>query len=124
MRLLLAAWLALWAAFSLPWGSLTTAAHWERVRPPRVNSWRPRAEHVLNFLFYVPLVPIGAGVGFAAAPLVGAGVAFSAAAEAIQLFSTDRFPDPKDLGLNTAGTLLGAGIVTGVRARRRRSPAG
>ena len=119
MRVLLTVWLALWAVFSIPWGSLTTAAQWERVNPPRVESWGPRAVHVLNFLFYVPLVPIGAGVGFAAAPLIGAGVALSAAAEAIQLFSTDRFPDPRDVGLNTAGTLIGAAIVAGVRTRRR-----
>ena len=108
-------WLVSWAAFSMPWTGVTDRARWERLRAPRVPADRVRV-HVLNVAFYVPVPALGVGLGWSLPVAVATGFAFSAAAEALQLYSIDRIPDMNDLLLNCAGTLLGAAVV---RRRRR-----
>jgi hypothetical protein len=119
MRLLAVAWFILWAMLSLPWNSASTTAQWDRVRPARLASLRVRVDHALNFLFYVPLVPLGSRLGWSTPASIATGAILSATAETAQLFSTERSPDPKDLSLNIAGTLVGAGLLAAVRSRAR-----
>src|SRR5687768_10339312 len=117
MRVLAVVWVVAWAAFSIPWNSASPTARWDRIRPPRIGSATVRADHILNFLFYVPVAPIGARLGWALPTLVVAGAAFSVTAEAVQLFSTDRNPDGNDVVLNVAGTLVGVALVHNLRRR-------
>ena len=121
MRWLAVLWLALWAAFSIPWTTATSTPQWERVRPPRVRAAsRVRADHVLNVLFYIPVAPLGSSLGWSLPPLVAAGAMLSLTAEALQLFSLDRSPDGNDVIANTAGTTIGAALVLMSRRRRQR----
>jgi VanZ family protein len=116
---LLGTWLLLWAAFSLPWTSVSSSPHWERARPPRIrSSSRLRPDHVLNLLFYVPAVPLGAALDCSLPGSVIASAALSIAAEGTQLFSTDRAPDGNDIVANIGGAVIGA---IGVLVYRRRS---
>lgn len=123
MRWLCVAWLTAWALFSLPWVSLTSTPHWERFRPPRVRAAsRIRPDHVLNVLFYLPVVPLGSALGYPLLGSVTTGTAMSASAEIIQLFSTQRAPDGNDLIANIGGTVAGAVGVVLYRRRRPASP--
>ena len=121
MQWLAIVWIALWGTFSIPWTTATSTPHWERVRPPRIRAQsRVRADHVLNVLFYVPVVPIGSRLGRRVTPLVVAGVMLSVTAETMQLFSAERDPDGNDLLANTAGTIIGAAVVLLWRRRQLR----
>ena len=112
MRWPIIVWVCLWLLFSVPWTSATPVPQWEHVRPPRVRAQsRVRPDHVLNVLFYVPLVPLGARLGYSLPGLVLAGATFSVVAEALQLFSLERSPDGNDVIANIGGTALGAGLV-------------
>jgi VanZ family protein len=123
MRWLCVAWLTAWALFSLPWASATATPHWERVRPPRVRAASHiRLDHVLNVLFYVPLAPLGAGLGYPLLGSVMSGAVMSVTAETVQLFSTKRAPDGNDLIANLGGTVAGAIAVALYRRRHSASP--
>jgi VanZ family protein len=120
MRVLAAFWFVLWATFSIPWATSSPTPQWDRVRPPRVGPLgRVRPTHVLNFLFYIPVVPLGSRLGWSLPTLVVTGATLSLTAEAGQLFSRDRIPDVNDVILNVAGTLVGAALVYAARRRRR-----
>ena len=119
MRRAFVLWLCLWALFSVPWTSETATPQWERVRAPRVRTTSQlRPDHILNVLFYIPLSPLGAGLGWSLPLSVAAGGALSLTAEALQLFSTERSPDGNDIIANVAGTAIGAALVI---LRRRRT---
>jgi VanZ family protein len=120
MRALAAAWIVIWALASIPWTSATTHGQWSRVRPPRLGTMHLRADHVLNFLYYVPVAPIGAALGGPLPALVVAGGLMSATAEAAQVFSHGRNPDANDVIINVGGTVAGAALVYLVRRRRAR----
>ena len=121
-RWLLLTWLAAWAAFSLPWTSVTTTAHWERVRAPRVRAQsRVRLDHVLNVLFYVPAAPLASTLGWPVSIGVAGGAALSLTAESVQLFSENRAPDGNDLIANVGGATAGAVILVLYRRHIRQN---
>jgi VanZ family protein len=118
---LMVAWVVTWVAFSLPWTSVSSSPHWDRVAAPRVRATsRIRPDHILNVLFYVPVAPLGAAFGQSLRACIIAGGAFSLTAEAAQLFSSERAPDGNDVIANMAGTTMGAVAV--LLYRRRSSP--
>ena len=122
MRRAFVLWLCLWALFSIPWTSETATPQWDRVRPPRVRTTSQiRPDHVLNVLFYIPLAPLGAGLGWSLPISVAAGGALSLTAETLQLFSTKRSPDANDIIANVAGTAIGAALVAINRRRTARA---
>jgi VanZ family protein len=123
MRIVGLGWCLLWALFSVPWTTATSSPQWERVRPPRIR-WesRLRADHILNVAFYVPVTPIATALGARLTSAVGVGVAFSTAAETLQLFSRGRAPDGNDVIANVAGTALGAALVVHRRRSRTQPP--
>jgi VanZ family protein len=119
VRWLLVTWLVAWAAFSVPWTSVTSTPHWDRARPPRIRSTsRLRPDHVLNVLFYLPATPLVAALGYPISAGLIAGAALSLTAEALQLFSVTRAPDGNDLIANMGGTAFGAVGVWLYRRRR------
>jgi hypothetical protein len=121
-RWLLLTWLTAWAAFSLPWTSATTTAHWERVRAPRVRAQsRVRLHHVLNVLFYVPSSPLASTLGWPISIGVMGGAALSLTAESVQLFSENRAPDGNDIIANVGGATVGA-VALALCKRRIRNP--
>jgi VanZ family protein len=121
VRLLMAAWLFTWAAFSLPWTSASSIPHWDRVALPRFRATsRVRPDHLLNVLFYVPFAPLGAALGQSLRACTLAGGALSLTAEAAQLFSSERAPDGNDLIANIAGTTIGTFTVMLYRRRFHR----
>ena len=120
MRWPLIVWLCLWAGFSIPWVDATSTPHWERVRPPHVQSTsRVKPDHVLNVLFYVPLAPLASLAGWSLPLAVTAGTALSLTAEGLQVFSSDRSPDGNDFIANMAGTALGGALVMYYRRNRQ-----
>ena len=67
--------------------------------------------------FYVPVAPLGAGLGWPLPASLAAGAVLSLTAEGSQLFSVERDPDGNDVLANMLGTALGAIVL--LRSRRR-----
>ena len=120
MRSLGALWVVAWALLSVPWESSSATPHWHRVGMPRLGARRLHLDHVANVAFYLPIAPLGVGVGMSLPAAIAAGAGFSSAAEASQLFSTIRHPDANDVILNVGGTVTGATLFAFLRSRRRR----
>jgi VanZ family protein len=121
MRVVAIVWLLLWAFYSLPFTSFTPTPQWRRVGAPHAGPLRHlKPDHVLNVLFYIPLAPIAVTVGCPLGAAVAGGTGLSLAAEASQLFSTERSPDGNDVIANVAGTLVGAAIVSARKRSRER----
>jgi VanZ family protein len=79
-------------------------------------------DHVLNVLFYAPVGPLAAALGWPMSVGVGAGVVLSFAAEASQVFSENRAPDGNDVVANIAGAVAGAVAWSMYRRRTQRQP--
>src|SRR5262245_50169544 len=119
-RGLMLAWLAAWAAFSLPWMSATSTPHWDRVRPPYVHAYsRIHLDHVLNVLFYIPAAPLAAALKWPISAGLAVAVAMSLTAEGSQVFSEDRAPTGNDVVANIAGAAVGALGVSFFRGRTK-----
>ncbi len=114
-------WLLGWAVFSVPWSSFTTQPRVEQVNLIPFQKAR-RADQIRNFLYYVPAGALGLGIGLSPVATVVAATGLSAVAEASQIFSRRRFPSATDLMLNTAGALVGVGIMLASRAREESIP--
>jgi len=117
MRAVLVLWFAGWAIFGLPWTGFTPRPRFHRVSlvPFRTR----RRDQFLNFVYYVPLGIVGILMGWAPGLVAAAAAALSGITEALQVFSTNRFPSTTDLVLNTAGAVLGIAIVATLRQASR-----
>ena len=109
-------WLAGWALFSLPIADFRARPKYRHVILEPFKKFRP-GDALRNVVYYVPAGIIGLELGLAPLPTVAAAAGLSLAAEASQLFATDRFPSSSDVILNTAGAALG---VAWWSERRRR----
>jgi glycopeptide antibiotics resistance protein len=117
-------WIPLVWCISFPWTGRTAQAQWERVHPMPFSdpADKPR-DLIANLLLFIPF-----GYSFArgrprARAAVGAFVAAaatSASAEALQLFSTVRFPSGTDVLAAVSGALAGC-LLAAVRRKRRES---
>jgi glycopeptide antibiotics resistance protein len=125
-RLLIMSWLSIWAAFGIPWASLSAHPHWEHVRwVPIPRYYRSvvellsynRVDDLLNIGFYIPLGILCVVQGSRLTGAIGAGVVLSLITESSQLFSTHREASSIDLLTNVTGTIVGA--IAGASVLRR-----
>jgi hypothetical protein len=117
-----AGWLAGWAAFGLPWGSVSLSKRRRPILAPFRRGSYKRSDLVLNFVYYVPVGLFGELRGQSWVTTVGIAAGLSALTETIQMFSRNRYPSVSDLILNTLGAIAGftlAKIV--IRSRSLRS---
>ena len=117
----LAAWVALVIAVTVPWASYRPHPHWDRVVwiPFRSAVIRP-SDIADNVMLYVPLGWWWARRAPArlARPLGGAIVTafvLSVACEWSQVYSHGRFPSATDVSMNVLGAALGVIVVGRVR---------
>ena len=111
---------------SFPWIGFTLDPQWERVHlvPLTGPGDKPR-DMIANFILFVPfgysvarrrlLLP-----GLARAAGLAAVVSFSA--EAMQVFSTERYPSGTDLSVAILGALAGAGATFYSRRQSKGRP--
>jgi glycopeptide antibiotics resistance protein len=117
-------WFLGWAVFGLPWTGFTGRPRASRLNliPFRRSTYR-RRDLVLNFVYYVPLGIIGAGLGWGSGAILAAATALSGGTELIQMFSRDRYPSVTDVILNVCGAAAGVVFALAIRRiRGRRSP--
>jgi VanZ family protein len=115
-RVAAALWLLGWAMFSVPWSSFTPRPQVGQVDLHLFQN--RRADQLRNFLYYVPAGVIGLGLGLGTGGTIASAAALSGVAETVQIFSTSRVASVTDLMLNTAGALVGVGLVVLLRSRR------
>lgn len=124
-------WIPLVWLVSSPWTGFTWTAQWHRVQyVPFVGPADKARDVALNVLLFVPF---GLSAGWRRRPAqaltraTSLALAVSLSAEAMQLFSTRRFPSATDLLAGMVGSAIGAtaGLLLHTpRLERRRGGAG
>jgi glycopeptide antibiotics resistance protein len=112
-RLWLATWVGLIVVVVVPWGTLDSSSHWERMAwIPFVSPPVELDDMVANMLFYVPYGFLGVlNIGktpTAIRVVTGSAIALSLATEFTQVFSASRFPSMTDVACNVIGAFVGA----------------
>jgi glycopeptide antibiotics resistance protein len=117
MRAAAFVWLVAWAFVGLPWRSFTLRPSFDHVRLMPYQFGRP-SSHLLNVLAFVPLGICGDRIGWGPARVAQVAAGISMTTEALQLFSTRRYPSVSDVLSNTLGAILGVGMSRVARGRR------
>jgi glycopeptide antibiotics resistance protein len=112
-RLWLAIWIGLIVVVVVPWGTLGSSPHWERMAwIPFVSAPVELGDMVSNGLFYVPYGFLGVlNIGKTQTAIrvaTGSALALSLATELTQVFSASRFPSMTDVACNVVGAFVGA----------------
>lgn len=105
-------WIPLVWFISFPWIGFTLEPQWDRVHLLPLTDPGDKPEDIIaNFLLFVPF---GYSVARRRTPLMALGRAaglatvVSVTAEAMQLFSTERYPSATDVSVAIIGSLAGA----------------
>jgi glycopeptide antibiotics resistance protein len=104
-------WIPVVWIISFPWTDFTREPQWHRVHAAPFSDPADRLRDLLlNMMLFVPFGYSFAGrqEPFAILRATGIAVAVSVSAEALQLFSTERFPSGTDVTAAAAGALAGA----------------
>lgn len=112
-RLWLAIWVGLIVVVVVPWGTLDSSPHWERMAwIPFVSAPVELSDMAGNMFFYVPYGFLGVlNIGktqSAIRVVMGSAIALSLATEFTQVFSARRFPSMTDVACNVVGAFVGA----------------
>jgi glycopeptide antibiotics resistance protein len=104
-------WTLLVWIVSFPWSGLTSQPRRSYTLVPFTDPADKPSDVIINLLLFLPFGFSFAGRPGLKAPVVAAGIAaaiVSTSAEAVQLFSTVRYPSATDVTCAIAGSVAGA----------------
>lgn len=105
-------WIPLIWLLSFPWMGFTLDPQWDRVRlVPLTDPADKPSDMIANLLLFVPFgisVARRRRPALALARAAGLAAIVSVSAEAMQLFSTERYPSATDVSAAILGSLAGA----------------
>jgi glycopeptide antibiotics resistance protein len=99
-------WWIVWAVFAVPWTSVGTVAHWERVEWLPFYFMRPR-DWLLNVAFFIPFGVLARYSRWRFPRAIGTAAFVALLVEIVQVFSPERAPATTDVITNIAGVALG-----------------